>query len=74
MRAETFDVEVVGGYALSVAIAPSSPDAAQRWNQRAEVLAQWLLSEWQRKQSRPVIPSRDGADGGESNLRARSLN
>lgn len=71
---ETSDVEVVGGYALSVAIAPSSPDAAQRWNRRAEVLAQWLLSEWQREQRRPVVPSRDSSGGTESNLRARSLN
>lgn len=71
---ETSYVEVVGGYAMSVAIAPSSPDAAQRWNQRAEVLAQWLLSEWQRKQCRPVVPSRDASGGTESSLSARSLN
>lgn len=71
---ETSFVEVVGGYALSVAIAPSSPDAGQRWNQRAEVLAQWLLSEWQREQRRPAMPPRGASGGTESTLRARSLN
>lgn len=71
---ETSDVEVVGGNAMSVAIAPSSPDAAERWNQRPEVLAQWLLREWQREQRRSAMPPRDGSGGTESSLRARSLN
>jgi hypothetical protein len=34
---------------MAVARAESSPEAAERWARRAEVLAGWLLGLWQRE-------------------------
>lgn len=42
--------ERVGQIDMTVVIAPPSAEAAQRWQQRAEALAAWLLAEWQREQ------------------------
>ena len=41
--------KIVSGFALTVATAAHmSPEAETRWAQRAEILANWLLGEWQR--------------------------
>ena len=34
---------------MTIAPAELSPEAAQRWAQRAETLAQWLLAMWRRE-------------------------
>lgn len=39
-------VECVGGYELRIACADESPESCQRWEQRSEALAAWLLSRW----------------------------
>lgn len=44
--------ERVGQIEMSVVAAPPTPEAEQRWQQRAEVLLNWLLSEWQRESQR----------------------
>lgn len=43
-------MERVGQIELSVAAAPPTPEAEQRWSQRADLLLNWLLSEWDRQQ------------------------
>ena len=40
--------ETAGGFVLTVATAEPSPEAEAHWAQRPEVLANWLISEWQR--------------------------
>lgn len=40
--------ERVGLFEMTVAITGPSAEAAARWSRRAETLAAWLLSEWQR--------------------------
>lgn len=42
--------ERVGQIEMTVALAPPSPEATQRWQQRADALAAWLLAEWEREQ------------------------
>ncbi len=49
-RAKQDATERVGQFELSVAAAPPTPEAEQRWQQRAEALLNWLLSEWDREQ------------------------
>jgi hypothetical protein len=44
--------ECVGKIQLTVAAAPRTPESEQRWQQRAEALLNWLLSEWDREQKR----------------------
>lgn len=39
----------VGPFDLAVVCAEPSAEAAERWAQRAERLADWLLSEWDRE-------------------------
>jgi hypothetical protein len=39
--------ERVGGFTMIVEVAEPSPEGAERWAQRAEMLAQWLAAEWQ---------------------------
>lgn len=36
----------VGGFALRIVPAEESPESRQRWEQRSEALAAWLLSRW----------------------------
>ncbi len=48
MTADTPETEIVSGFALTVAAAEPSPEAEARWAQRHEILANWLLAEWQR--------------------------
>jgi hypothetical protein len=43
------EVEQVGKFEMTLVCAESSPEAAERWARRAEALAAWLLSEWQRE-------------------------
>lgn len=42
--------ERVGQIEMTVAAAPPTPESEQRWQRRAEILANWLLSEWDRQQ------------------------
>jgi hypothetical protein len=42
--------ECVGALTMRVEVAPPTPEAAQRWQQRADALTAWLLAEWQREQ------------------------
>lgn len=44
--------ERVGQIEFSVEAAPPTPESEQRWQQRAEILANWLLNEWQRESQR----------------------
>ncbi|MBI5866109.1 MAG: hypothetical protein HZB38_16695 [Planctomycetes bacterium] len=44
--------ERVGQIEMTVAAAPATPEAEQRWSQRADALLAWLLSEWEREQKR----------------------
>lgn len=41
--------ERVGQIEMSVVAAPPTPESEARWQQRAEILANWLLSEWLRE-------------------------
>jgi len=41
--------ERVGRFDMAVACAELSPEAAQRWASRAEILAGWLLAMWRRE-------------------------
>jgi hypothetical protein len=43
--------ERVGLFEMTVAITEPSPETAERWSRRAETLAGWLLSEWQRERA-----------------------
>jgi hypothetical protein len=40
--------ERVGRFDMAVACAELSPEAAERWARRAEVLARWLLAAWKK--------------------------
>lgn len=42
--------ERVGPREPRVEVAEATAEAARRWDQRAEVLAAWLLAEWEREQ------------------------
>lgn len=42
--------DCVGALTMRVEVAPPTPEAARRWQQRADALAAWLLAEWQREQ------------------------
>ena len=41
--------ECVGRLTMTVETAKPSPEAAERWARRGEVLAAWLLGEWLRE-------------------------
>ncbi|HUT58109.1 MAG TPA: hypothetical protein VNA25_09705 [Phycisphaerae bacterium] len=43
-------VQHVGRFAMRMALADPSPEAAERWSRRAEVVAQWPIVEWQAAQ------------------------
>lgn len=45
-------MERVGPLEMRIEVAESTPESEQRWQQRAEILANWLLSEWQRESQR----------------------
>lgn len=42
--------ERVGPLELRVEVAETTAEVARRWERRAEALAAWLLSEWEREQ------------------------
>lgn len=42
-------IEHVGQFEFKVEVAEATPEASERWNRRAEVLAAWLLDEWRRQ-------------------------
>lgn len=44
--------ERVGKIDLTVAVATPTPETEERWQQRVEALANWLLAEWQRESQR----------------------
>lgn len=43
--------EYVGKFEMRVAVGDPTPEAEERWSQRADALASWLLSEWDREQA-----------------------
>ena len=43
----------VGQFAVAIVVAEPSDEVEERWAQRAEALAQWLLAEWRRQQAEP---------------------
>lgn len=47
MRTDPRAPEIVSGFTLTVALARASSEPEARWARRAEVLANWLLGEWQ---------------------------
>lgn len=49
-RAKEDATERVGQIALTVVAAPPTPETEDRRKQRVDVLAAWLLAEWQREQ------------------------
>ena len=49
MTKDALQTERVGQFDLAVACAGPSPEAAERWARRGEVLARWLLGEWERE-------------------------
>jgi len=40
----------VGNITMTIREAPRTPENQERWDRRAEALANWLLTEWQRQQ------------------------
>ncbi|MBD3291353.1 MAG: hypothetical protein GF393_00405 [Armatimonadia bacterium] len=50
IRGENSEKEEVGGFEMRTCVATPSPASAGRWEERAEALAKWLLTEWQREQ------------------------
>ena len=50
IRNEASKAEQVGSVEMTVTVAQRSPEATERWNQRADILAQWLATEWQHHQ------------------------
>lgn len=51
-RAKQDATERVGPLEMRVEVSDPTPESEQRWRLRAEILASWLLSEWQRESRR----------------------
>jgi len=51
-RAEKDAMERIGPLEIRVEVAEQTLEAEQRWQQRAEILANWLLSEWECERKR----------------------
>ena len=51
-RAKRDATERIGPLEMRVEVAEQTLEAEQRWQQRTEALANWLLSEWQRESQR----------------------
>jgi len=45
------EVETIGQFRMVTQFTAPSPEAVARWSRRAETLAAWLLSEWQRERT-----------------------
>lgn len=56
--------ERIALFEMTVAITEPSPEAAARWSRRAESLAGWLLSEWQRElaENTSIAPTTSRSD------------
>lgn len=53
MERDVYDgTERVGPLEMRVEVAEPTPESEQRWANRAEALANWLLAEWQRESQR----------------------
>lgn len=48
IRDELSATERIGAFEMQVELADPTPASEQRWDQRRETLAAWLLAEWQR--------------------------
>ncbi len=48
---EPIITEKVAGYTMTVRYEEPSPEAKERWERRSEVLAAWLLDQWNREQA-----------------------
>jgi hypothetical protein len=56
--------ETVGNFEFTVRFATSStPEAAERWERRAEALTAWLLSLWEQEQEAKAGQKHDGPSG-----------
>lgn len=53
---DTSKADLVGLAEMRVTVAQRSPEAAERWDQRVDVLTAWLVAEWQRRQAREKTP------------------
>ena len=51
MTVDTSEVETIGQFQMAIEFTEPSPETAERWSRRAETLAGWLLSEWQRERA-----------------------
>ena len=51
----TEPTEHVGLFEMGVTVAEASDKSADRWTQRAQILATWLAAEWQREQRAKVV-------------------
>ncbi|MBI5863765.1 MAG: hypothetical protein HZB38_04510 [Planctomycetes bacterium] len=49
-RAKEDAMERVRQIEMTVAAAPPTPEAEERWQQRVDVLTAWLLHQWEREQ------------------------
>jgi len=57
VKAERSEAEMVGGFQMTVAVSEPTPESQARWERRADTLAKWLLSEWERERvNKPVSP------------------
>jgi hypothetical protein len=45
--------ERVGSYDFTVRRGEPSPESEKQWAQRADALAAWLMSEWEREHAKP---------------------
>lgn len=62
MNGGTRQADTVVRMAMTITAAAPSPEAKERWERRAEVLAAWLVGEWRREQGRAkamVLQERD---------------
>lgn len=53
-------MESVGPFRMRVTVGAQTPDSADRWNRRVEVLAAWLMSQWREEMGKEA--SQDGSD------------
>jgi hypothetical protein len=60
VRTDPRAAEIVSGFTLTVAPAGPSSEAEARWARRAEVLANWLLGEWQQARAMALQDERAG--------------
>ena len=49
MTVDAPEVETIGQFRMVTQFTEPSPEAAARWSRRAETLAAWLQTEWQRE-------------------------